>query len=139
MNIITVREWIKNFDKGLYNEKDRATQINAGWYDWFCKDESLRGKTYSLAPKVKRLAKSSKINQDKMYVWFKNNCPMVGNLYDDFRFADIETGGTIYNIVPKSGNTIFDNRAEIWGKENDFKGPLVIGTWKDVLAFFNVK
>lgn len=138
MSTVTVRQWVANFNMNCYSSNDRQTQIEAGWYDWFCKDESLRGKTYSLAPKVKRLAKSSKINQDTMYVWFKNNCPMVGSLYDDFRFADLETGDVIYTIVPKSGHTVHDNRAEVWGKENGFDEALVIGTWKDVLAFFNV-
>ena len=30
--------WIRNFKLGLYDNSDRMTQIDAGWYDWFCKD-----------------------------------------------------------------------------------------------------
>jgi hypothetical protein len=137
-NETSVRQWIANFNMGCYSNDSTSTQIDAGWFDWFCKTPSLRNKTYKLAVKVKLLAKSSKINQDTMYVWFKNNCPMVGKLYDDFRFADIETGDVVYTIVPKSGHTHLNGCAEVWGKENNFEEPLVLGTWKDVRAFFGV-
>jgi hypothetical protein len=137
-NSTSLRQWIENFNAGIYAANNTETQTNAGWYDWFCREGSLLGKTNALAPKVKRLAKSPKINPNTMYVWFKNNCPLYGNLYDDFRFADIETGEVIYTIIPSSGHQISRGRAEVWGRENDFHGPLVTGTWKDVLAYFKV-
>lgn len=133
-----LRQWLENFDSGCYASKDVDIQVKAGFYDWFCRNTALQGKTKALDPKVKRLAKSSKINQDTMYVWFKNNCPMVGRLYDDFRFADIETGNVIYTVIPHSGHNSKYGMAEVWGRENDFVAPLVSGTWKDVLAFFGV-
>ena len=82
---IPLRNWIENFDNGVYASPDTDTQCEAGWHDWFCKASALRNKTYSLAPKVKRIANSAKINQNTMYVFFKNNCPLHGSLYDDFR------------------------------------------------------
>jgi hypothetical protein len=54
-------------------------------------------------------------------------------LYDDFRIADKETHDVIYTIIPKNAS---DNEAEVWGKENDFHGPIVKGTWKDVKNYF---
>ena len=44
-------------------------------------------------------------------------------------------GDVIYNIVPRSGHS---GKAEVWGKENGFKAPLVQGTWKDIKKFFEV-
>ena len=69
----SLRRWIENFDAGLYSASDVETQIEAGFYDWFCSEKSLRGRLYAMAPKVRHIAKSSKIDQDKMYVFFKNN------------------------------------------------------------------
>ena len=133
---MNIREYIQRFDAGEFEAPDFNTQCEAGWYDWFCKESSLRNKTKKLTAKLKQILASPKINQDTMYVWFKNNCPGEGSLYDDFRIADIATGGTIYTIIPASGFTTDKGKSEVWGRENDFDGPLVYGTWKDVKAFF---
>ena len=135
MTEISIRQWIENYNSGKYDSKDVKVQCEAGWYDWFCRDELLCGKTKRLAPKVKQLAKSSKVDVDNWYVWFKNNCPVFGSLYDDIRFADIKTGDVIYTIafVKKYGQTV-----ELWGKENDFKHPLVIGDWEDIKEYFGI-
>ena len=132
---ISIRQWIENYNSGKYDSQDVKVQCEAGWYDWFCRDKSLCGKTKRLAPKVKQLAKSSKVDVDNWYVWFKNNCPVFGSLYDDIRFADIKTGDVIYTIafVKKYGQTV-----ELWGKENDFKHPLVIGDWEDIKEYFGI-
>ena len=132
---ISIRQWIENYNSGKYDSQNVKVQCEAGWYDWFCRDESLCGKTKRLAPKVKQLTKSSKLDVDNWYVWFKNNCPVFGSLYDDIRFADIKTGDVIYTIafVKKYGQTV-----ELWGKENDFKHPLVIGDWEDIKEYFGI-
>ena len=132
---LSVREWIEAFDNNKWVIRATEVQIEAGWYDWFCNDNSLVKKTASLGKKVKQIAESPKINKETMYVWFKNNCPMNGPLYDDFRFADIETGDVRYTIIPRSGHT---GLAEVWGYENWFKEPLAEGSWEDVKEFFGV-
>lgn len=123
------------FLDGQFNDKAVNIQIYAGWYDWFCRDTSLAAKTRSLGKKVIQLMPSQKIDGENMYVFFKNNCPMVGGLYDDFRFCDMKTGNVIYTVVPRSGHS---GMAEVWGSDNDFDGPIVQGTWKDVKEFFGV-
>lgn len=136
MNIATFAE---RFLRGEFESTYVPIQIEAGWYDWFCRETSLPGKTRNLGKKVLRLMKSSKIDIENNYVFFKNNCPMSGSLYDDFRICDMETGNVIYTIVPSSGHKSNKGTAEVWGRENDFAEPLVTGSWKDVKTFFGVK
>lgn len=131
---MNIKSWIERFDKGEFDSPSRLTQCNAGWFDWFYKDSSLAEKTKALGKKLKQIADSKKINKEKQYVWFNNNSPACGPQYDDFRIADIESGGTVYIIVPRSGHT---GKAEVWGRENDFQEPIVSGTWRDVVKFFN--
>jgi fructose-1,6-bisphosphatase len=102
------------------------------WYDWFCKTSALRNRGIVLLRKLKSIKNSTKFDKNNTYTFFKNNCPCCGPLYDDFRICDKETRDVIFTITPR--NT--EGLAEVWGKENDFNGPLVEGTWKDIRAFF---
>lgn len=106
-----------------------------GFYDWFCKDSSLKNKAKSLISRLKGIIKvnNGKFDPAKTYVFFKNNCPCCGPLYDDFRICDIENGDVLYTVVPKSGHS---GKAEVWGIDNDFIKPIVRGTWTDVKRFF---
>lgn len=132
----SIREFLTKFDNGDFDSSDVDTQIDAGWYDWFCTDKSLRNKTYKLTTKLKQIVKSPKINQDIMYVFFTNNCPGIGSLYDDFRICSLETGEVVYTITPSSGHKSDKGVASIWGKENEFKEPILEGSWNDVVLFF---
>lgn len=127
----TVQEIINLGHKNLTDE-----EIMDMWYDWFCKKTSLLNKGKILLQRFNSIARSNKIDQENTYVWFKNNLPVAGWSYDDFRIADKETGKTLYTIIPKSG--FFDGygEAQVWGRENNFEEPLVKGKWKDVKRFF---
>ena len=95
---INVSTWIDNFLNGKYESKDVKTQIEAGWYDWFCKDSSLARKTQIMGVIIRQIKAGGKVDLNNWYVWFKNNCPLNGPLYDDFRFADIATGDVVFTI-----------------------------------------
>lgn len=95
---INVAEWINNFLNDKYTNNDFHTQCEAGWYDWFCRQTSLRGKTYRMGQIIKQVKKGGKVDIENWYVWFKNNCPMSGPLYDDFRFARMDTGDVMFTI-----------------------------------------
>jgi hypothetical protein len=140
---IPIRQWCRNFYNGKYDAKDVDTQIDAGWYDWFCSDKALAAKTQKLGPKVCKISNSRKVDKDKMYVFFKNNALLAGGLYDDFRICSLASERVVYTVVPstpvKRREKGISGASEVWGKENSFQGPLVTGTWKDVLDFFGVK
>lgn len=129
---IPLREWMQNYRAGKYNKPDRGTQIDAGWYDWFCSDSALLGRLKRMAPKVFQIADSPRIDQENMYVFFKNNAGSY--LYDDFRICDRNGGGgVIFTVIP----AYFDGNSEVWGRKPDGEfGKLVKGTWDDVMKFF---
>lgn len=133
---INVREWQVAFNNGEFDAADLDTQIDAGWYDWFCKDTSLKNKTKKMGNIVKKVKDGGRINLDTSYVWFKNNCPCVGRLYDDFRFADIETGDVLYTICIDDDRSDF--KYEVWGRDNGFKGMLIgFDTQKELVNWLN--
>ena len=126
----------KSIKQTLQEWENDELNIRSLWYDWFCKDTSLHNKGLALLRKLKAISKSSKFDNDKTCVVFKNNCPLNGRLYDDFRICDIESGDVIYTIIPSSGHNFNKGRAELWGRDNDFKEAIVEGTWKDIKAWF---
>lgn len=127
---LTIQE-IKNNPAAFLNEKNCY-----GFYDWFCLDKSLVAKGERLLKIALALSKSARVDCGNTSVWFKNNCPVSGSLYDDIRFADVKTGKTLYTIVPHSGHNSNKGRAEIWGRDNNFEQPLFEGTWKEAKKWF---
>lgn len=121
---LTLTEQLNNYDSGKYDSPDVITQIDAGWYDWFCQDKSLRSKTKNLYPKVKKLVKKLNLNTDLVYVFFKNNCPCQGSLYDDFRICSIEDRGVLLTVTPKDSHE--DGRSSIWSRSNEFDSPISV-------------
>ena len=110
------------------------------WYDWFCNRRSLANKTKALMAKVRKIVKlnnNKKFKNNECYVFFKNNCPCYGHLYDDFRICNIENGDVVYTVIPKSGCNCDNGNAQLWGAENNFSVPLVDGTWKEVCEYFS--
>jgi len=129
---ITLREWQEKFKEGAFDAPDFRTQCNAGWYDWFCADSSLANKTKRLGKIVSKIHEDGRLDIDKCYVWFKNNCPMVGPLYDDIRISDMKTGENIIVI------SIDDKRSAAKYEVTILQPDVVFGTdhtdgkWKSV-------
>jgi len=95
---IKLSEWIQRFKSGEFNKPDTTTQIKAGWFDWFCRDSSLANKTIKMGNIIKQFKAGGKVDLETSYVWFKNNCPLNGPLYDDFRIADIENNNSLFVV-----------------------------------------
>ena len=132
MTKATITEFLANPQTGSFNADG---EFDSGvWYDWFCSDKSLVNRGKLLLGKVRVIAKSAKFDNDKCYVFFKNNCPVKGGLYDSFSICDIETGNVLYWVTYKSSHS---GLAEVSGlnAEGQFD-TLVAGSWSDVKDFF---
>lgn len=114
------------------------------FYDWFCKDSSLKSKCSKLLSNVRSIVKKmmkngnfSKFDPSKCYVFFKNNCPCYGDgqLYDDIRICDIESGEVIYNICPRDPFGKMTVYCKGYGFECDTKG-LSFDSMREVTKWF---
>jgi hypothetical protein len=123
MATVSLKDQLQAFENGNIIDSEGNVNHCHNFYDWFCKDSSLERKAIKLMTSVKRWVKFRNTDTSKVYVFFKNNCPMIGPLYDDFRICDLETGDVIWTVTPKCGHS---GKAEVWGRQNDFKGPIAV-------------
>jgi len=129
VNKITLRQQLAvHASTGHFPDSDGGTTECHGFYDWFCKDSSLPNRSKRLVSALKTfLTKNRHIDLDSVYVFFKNNCPFNGPLYDDFRICDIKTGDVVYTVVPRCSHS---GMAEIWGKGSDGRFAALKTAWK---------
>ena len=121
---ITLKQQLDSFENGIILDSEGGVNDCYNFYDWFCSDKALKAKSEKLFKMVKRWIKFRNTDTEKVYVFFKNNCPGNGSLYDDFRICDKENGWVVFTVVPKEPRS---DGAEVWGRENDFDGPLFQG------------
>ncbi len=124
MEHLSVALWSAYYKAGKFVSPSKDVQIQAGWYDWFCADRLLAGKTKRLGAIISRIADGGKVRRYDCYVWFKNNCPLSSPLYDDFRFASMATGETQMTVAV--GAIWNDHRYVVYGLD-----PLGVGHWGD--------
>lgn len=146
----TLKRWLELFSEGKFNHTgnpylDRTIAIDAGAYDWW-NDTSACKWVSRLGNKIATIAKSKKVNLETNYVWYKQNCPCAGPLYDDFRIADIESGDVQFCISNLKRGCYGEDFSgwEVWDYSKSGEGsyatrkPVVKGTWRDVKKYFEV-
>lgn len=135
---MNIKTFVERFNNGDFDSPRRSVQCEAGWYDWFCRDNALANKTYKLGRKVAAIADSKLFDKTKCYVFFKNNCPMVGKLYDSFSICDLETGDVLFCLqnLEKGSHGCDKAHWEVYNADVSFETPVVNGTWNDVKKYF---
>ena len=133
MDNLTVRQFVTKFDNGDFDVDSLKTQMDAGWYDWFCRDSALKNKTKTLGKKIKDISKIGFFDIDKTYVYLKNNCTMNGKTYDSFGICDIETGNQIMWIAPKLeyNDKRYKGKTEVFMSD----GSKYFDSWKEAKEF----
>ena len=116
MEKVNLATQLNGFANGLILDSSGNNDECFNFYDWFCKDSSLQRKSWSLMKQVKTFLKHNpEIDILETYVFFKNNCPMNGPLYDDFRICNRRTSDIVFTVTPKCGHS---GKAEIWGYDD---------------------
>jgi hypothetical protein len=124
MKNVNLKTQLESFANGIYLDSDGTESHCFNFYDWFCEDSELEDKANELFTETAIFVEKFEIDLNNHYVFFKNNCPMSGDLYDSFSICEVESGNVVYWVTPKSGHT---NMAEICGKANNFEEPLYSG------------
>lgn len=131
---MNLNQWLEVFEENK-NAVDIDTAVKLGFYDWFCVASALMNKIRKMAPMVKRIIKSGLVDNEKAYVFFKNNCPMKGGLYDSFSIADIETGDVLYWCNPNHNK---DRKARLIKVNYDSEHETLFeGTTKELAAYLD--
>lgn len=62
---INIAEWQQHYWNGDWDNNEVRVQIKAGWYDWFCKDSSLKNKTLRMGRIIQEIKAGGKVNLKK--------------------------------------------------------------------------
>ena len=121
MSKASLAQQLEALEQNVYLDSEGRESHCYNFYDWFCRDSSLENKAKRLYSNVRTFLKHTpSIDTTKVYVFFKNNCPLGGSLYDSFSICDIETGDVIYWVTAKSGHS---GMAEVYFAGNGFGEP----------------
>jgi hypothetical protein len=117
MTKVNLAAQLNAFASGQIMDSNGNIDSCFNFYDWFCRESSLERKANKLFPQVKKfIAANPDIDILSTYVFFKNNCPMRGPLYDDFRICN--ENEVLFTVIPKCSHS---GKAEIWGKNESGK------------------
>ena len=106
------------------------------FWDWFCSEKALKIKSKLLMTKADKVISKLGLDPEKHYVFFKNNCPMDGKLYDSFSICTYdEARDVVIWCAPSLGYKREEGKAQLVDmrlrKEGE-EGTITCNSWKEL-------
>ena len=84
------------------------------FWDWFCSEKALKIKSKLLMTKAAKVMSKLGLDPETHRVFFKNNCPGQGKLYDSFSICtNDEANDVVIWCTPSSGHKSVEGQAEL--------------------------
>ena len=84
------------------------------FFDWFCSEKALKIKSKLLMTKAEKVMSKLGLDPETHRVFFKNNCPMNGKLYDSFSICtNDEKNDVVIWCTPSSGHKSTEGQAQL--------------------------
>lgn len=84
--------------------EDKTAEASDLFWDWFCTNKQLAKQGESNYKKVKFIVDCLKINPEQVRIYFKNCCPVEGDLYDRIYIENINDEDKFICVTPKLGH-----------------------------------
>ena len=117
------------------NTEEYIDNGNYFFYDWFCQEKALKIKSKLLMTKAEKVMTKLGLDPETHYVFFKNNCPAVGKLYDSFSICKMDGGDVVIWCAPSLGYDSKAGMAELVDmriRKDGEEGTITCNSWKEL-------
>lgn len=133
---MTVRQFCERYRRGDFAGADKDVQIEAGWFDWFCPEEELKGRLDKIWEIFDGI--TSGYILDNYSAIFENHCPYDGPLYDVVYFKPVDeylSGKPAFSV--EIGNERIGHKYSVITERNDYEKEFGTDSLKEVQDFIN--